>query len=140
MHADTLYHRMLEQEAAIASAKASNAPIPVFPPIFPSPSSPSPSLPESPPPAPFLAPRPVELFSKEHLVPAARAGLEKRLKDKTPEERELTERATAMEASQNDAVARKVSSMLEETERKRKERREKGEVRFGDLIAGLFGR
>ena len=34
MHADTLYHRMLEQEAAVNKAKEAGEPIPTFPPIL----------------------------------------------------------------------------------------------------------
>lgn len=34
MHADTLYHRMLEQEAEIEKAKAEGRPVPAFPSLF----------------------------------------------------------------------------------------------------------
>lgn len=178
MHADTLYHRMLAQEAAIAAAKASNTPIPTFPPIMTSSSSPGnssvalvspstssertppltttttdPTTPSSStsspaqqkqeqeqPPPPYLPARPFEQFSKDHLTPSAREALQKRLKDLPDEERELEERALAMEASQSDAVGRTLGKILSESERKRKERRETGEAGVGDWIAWLFGR
>jgi hypothetical protein len=34
MHADTLYHRMLDQEEAIEKAKAEGKLIPTFPPVI----------------------------------------------------------------------------------------------------------
>lgn len=177
MHADTLYHRMLAQEAAIAAAKASNAPIPTFPPIItpfspsansssailppPQPSSstttslhmttsPCPSAsppPPSPPPPqpthqpfPPLSTKPPELFMKEHLTPGARTAFQGRLEKLSPQERELEERAMAMEASQSEAVGRTVKSIMGESERKRRERREKGEAGFGDVVSSFFGR
>lgn len=178
LHADTLYHRMLAQEAAIAAAKTSNAPIPTFPPLMspssaqsPSfstqtptttttdptittPSSPSPSSssssPSPPPtqqqqqdpqaPAPYLPHRPLEQFSKDYLTPTARAALQKRLEELPPEAREVEERAVAMEASQTDAVGRTVDKLVSEHERKRKERREKGEAGVGDWFSSWFGR
>lgn len=42
MHADTLYHRMLDHEAAVEQAKAEGRPVPVFEPVMPG-STPSPS-------------------------------------------------------------------------------------------------
>lgn len=145
MHADTLYHRMLAQEAAIATAKANNAPIPQFPPpTITSPTSvstTSPPVPTTPFPHPLPLPaKSPEEFSKDHLLPAAREALQDRLKDLSPQERALEERATAMEASQTDAVGRTVTSILDEGERKRRERREKGESRWGDVVSGWFGR
>lgn len=62
------------------------------------------------------------------------------MKDETPEERELEERAVAMEGRQTDAITRKVASMLEESQRKRRERREKGEGTIGDYISWWFRR
>ena len=41
MHADTLYHRMLEQEAAIEAAKAEGRPVPAFPPLVTEPITPA---------------------------------------------------------------------------------------------------
>ncbi len=45
-----------------------------------------------------------------------------------------------MEASQSDAVGRTVKSLLGESERKRRERIEKGEAGLGDVISSWFGR
>lgn len=45
-----------------------------------------------------------------------------------------------MEASHTEVVGRTVKSILGESERKRRERREKGEAGVGDIISSWFGR
>lgn len=46
----------------------------------------------------------------------------------------------AMEASQTDVVARTMEKIVEESDQKRRERREKGEGGVGDWISYLLGR
>lgn len=125
MHADTLYHRMLSQERAIQDAESAGLPPPQFPPILSS----SPSSSAS-----------VSTVTSDSLSSAARKSLEERLKDMPREEAEVEERATAMEAKQDENVGREIGGLWEGRARERRERRERGETTVGDWVSGLFGR
>lgn len=142
MHADTLYHRMLSQEAAAAEAKAAGLPEPEFAPILSSVSrstnaKPDTSRTTSPAPKataknalPNLAPE-----TREYLTPAAQAELRERMKGMTPVERELEEQGTVMEVRMASEAGRQVSTVFGE----RKKRREDGTATMGDTISGWFG-
>lgn len=147
MHADTLYHRMLAQEAATAEAKAAGLPEPQFAPILSSVSKPPTATPvpnndnnntttAAPLPAspkddvPPLMPETQTLLS-----PASQATLRERLKAMTPIERELEERAVIMEAKTAKETGKQVTDIIGQ----RKKRREDGKATAGDTISGWFG-
>ena len=145
MHADTLYHRMLAQEAAVEEAKAAGLPEPQFAPILSSVSksikannntsataattAPSPQ-PTSKDDLPPLTPETQTL-----LTPASQAALRERLKGMTPMERELEERGVIMEAKAASETGKQVTDIIGQ----RKKRREEGKATAGDTISGWFG-
>ena len=146
MHADTLYHRMLVQEAAAADAKAAGLPEPQFAPILPSVSkstttqTPVPddtnNIPGA---AAAMAPKgdlPTLMPETQRLLtPASQAALRERLKSMTAMERELEERGVLMEAEAASETGRQVTDVIEQ----RKKRREEGKATAGDTISGWFG-
>lgn len=142
MHADTLYHRMLAQERATEEAKAAGKPIPEFPPIVASlpPASPSPSsqasassdkVASSPPQQPDPTPA--------QLKPKVQAQLAQRLKGLSPAERELEEKAIAMEIAAGQILGRQIDQLYEEQGKEKKERKARGEETVGDKVSGWFG-
>ena len=141
MHADTLYHRMLSQEAAAAEAKAAGLPEPEFAPILSSVSRSTNANPDTPKPIsspkaaatnalPDLAPE-----TRAYLTEAAQAELRERMKNMTPVERELEETGTVMEVRMASEAGKEVSKVFGE----RKKRREDGTATTGDTISGWFG-
>lgn len=141
MHADTLYHRMLDQEKAIEEAKAAGLPTPSFAPILPSRSStsqipPAPTKTTAAPPSakeielPTISPEAQSL-----LTPIAQTALRERLKTMTPFEREVEERSAVMEATAASETGKQVADIME----LKKKRREEGRATAGDTISGWFG-
>ena len=153
MHADTLYHRMLAQEAAVAEAKAAGLPEPTIAPLLPSiskstastpvpttnnttttttPAADTPSLPtaSSKDDLPTLMPETQEL-----LKPAAQAALRERLKGMTPVERELEEKGMIMNAQAASETGKLVTDIVGQ----RQKRREGGKATVGDTVSGWFG-
>lgn len=149
MHADTLYHRMLDQETAQKEAEEKGLPIPKFPPIIPKPrSAATPSSLPSPIAAEAAAQtrasaESVDPAAKgqkwELLTPEARAELEKRMKDKPETIRELEERAMIAEAESDASVVKRVAALQTTDLERRRERREKGEASIGDTVSGWLG-
>lgn len=137
MHADTLYHRMLEQEKAIQGAKAAGLPVPQFPPIVPSMSTAAPptaaytraadTLPEE------------DRITLDKLRPSIQTKLKKRLKGLNPDQKEIEEKAINAEIEAGDKLARDITTLFDQQARSRKERREQGTDTFGDKFSGLFG-
>jgi len=137
MHADTLYHRMLEQEKAIQGAKAAGLPVPQFPPIVPSMSTAAPAtaaytqaaetLPEE------------DRITLDKLRPSIQAKLKKRLKGLNADQKELEEKAINAEIEAGDKLARDVTTLFEQQAQSRKERREQGKDTWTDKISGVFG-
>ena len=139
MHADTLYHRMLDQESAVAKAKAEGLPIPTFPPMMSSPtgnltsdsattSSPSPGSENQ-------EPRPITIAD---LQPSVRAKFAERLKGLSPQERELEEKAINMEITAGLQMRGIIVELREEADEGRKKRQEQGKQTFGDRITTWF--
>lgn len=79
MHADKLYHRMMDYEAAVDEAKATNQPVPPLSSVF-NPNKPAPSIEEI------------------NLPPKMEKSLKKPLHELPPHERELAARAILQEA------------------------------------------
>ena len=141
MHADTLYHRMLSQEAAAAEAKAAGLPEPEFAPILSSVSrstnakadtsgTPPGSKAAAKNALPDLAPE-----TRAYLTVAAQAELRERMKGMTSVERELEEKGTVMEVRMASEAEKQVTTVFGE----RKKRREDGTATMGDTISGWFG-
>ncbi|MCJ1245209.1 hypothetical protein MMC30_002410 [Trapelia coarctata] len=138
MHADTLYHRMLERERAVEEAKAAGLPIPTFPDILSSSKSTPSTTTQMTPPA--SAENPVPLPPDlEGLKPKVKAQLRDRLKDLSPEERALEEKALAMEIAAGKTVGKQIDKMFEDQAKAKKLRKEQGKETFGDKISSLFG-
>ncbi|MCJ1356249.1 MAG: hypothetical protein MMC33_006243 [Icmadophila ericetorum] len=137
MHADTLYHRMIAQEAAVEAAKSASEPLPTFPPLLSTP------LPRSQKPA-------VELYldqaqkstqpsiSVEELKPAAKERFKERLKGLSEQEREVEEQAIRAEIAAGERLGRQIEGLREEEERQREKRRETGRRTFGDWVTDVF--
>lgn len=140
MHADTLYHRMLAQEAAIEEAKASSKPIPTFPPIFSTP------LPKTTPVANPAVESYLQVAQKgtqpsytvDELAPKAKERFKERLKGLSEREREVEEQAIRAEIAAGERLGRQIGELREEEERKREERRETGRRTFGDWVTDIF--
>ena len=138
MHADTLYHRMLAQEAAIEEAKATGLPTPAFAPIL-SPEKPATSSATA---APFAENGDAEegevelsATTKALLRPESQGKLLTRLKELPLSEREVEERSVQMEARASQEIGERVKQV----EEGRKRRREEGNASIGDTISGWFG-
>ena len=151
MHADTLYHRMLAQEAATQEAKASGLPAPAFAPILSaekpistSQSQPQPTAVSSAAAIALPIAEPLDAESGEFslspttkalLRPESQEKLLKKLKEMPPSEREVEERSVQMEAQ----ASREISERVRQVEEGRKRRREEGTASTGDTISGWFG-
>ncbi|KAL8934256.1 MAG: hypothetical protein Q9216_005998 [Gyalolechia sp. 2 TL-2023] len=156
MHADTLYHRMLAQEAAVAEAKASDTPIPTFGPLIPppaslaSPGNPIPIVSSGQPvsasaAATLKSARPLSYEESKdaylkRLKPEVRQRLEKTWEKRklTPEEKIIEARAYAMEAEAGIGVANQVGQIFEDMEKAREQRKKEGTSTFGDFITRIF--
>lgn len=164
MHADKLYHTMLARERAVSLARASNSPLPQFPPLFSSPTHQTSPNTTTNPNAPYYPPHPaspspptipastdprLQNLSYEQakttylksLRPEVRPALERNWDRKglTAEEKMVEARALAMEAEAGIETADEVGGMIREAREKRRERRRKGEAGWGDVISGWFG-
>lgn len=134
MHADTLYHRMLDQEAAIEKAKAEGLPIPTFSPILSKPKK----LDSTTDKIPFDAPKPENSLKPSDLSEKVQLGLKKRLEDLPERERQLEERAIEAELQAGEQVARNLGSIYERQAEERRRRKEEGKETIGDKFASIF--
>lgn len=158
MHADTLYHRMLDQERAVEEAKKSNLPIPEFPPLVTEPRSPDPSSTPAPTTStgqpisasaanllssaqPMSHDQTRDMYLKRILPPEAVAAQEKEWDRKglSAEEKMLEARAMAMEAEAGLGVADQVGKIMQETKKGKEERRKQGTAGLGDTVSGWLG-
>ena len=126
MHADSLYHRMLEQEKLIEAAKAEGTPVPTFPPLL---SSRSKDLP---------VPIDEGRLQPSDLKPTVQKGLKKRLEGLKDEEREVEERAIKAEIQAGVQVAEQLGSIYEKQAEERRIRKEQGKETIGDKITSIF--
>jgi hypothetical protein len=123
MHADTLYHRMLDQEAAIEAAKAEGRPVPVFPPLVTAPIAPTSGT---------------NQLEPSDLPPAAQKQLKKRLGGLSDEEREVEEKAIKAEIEAGEQVAGHLGSIYQKQEEEKKTRKEQGRETIGDKLSSVF--
>lgn len=157
MHADALYHRMLDQEAAAADAKAQGLPAPSFGPLVPlsdqttlqqQQHTTSTGAPVSASAAATLeSARPVSYEQGidaylRRLKPEVRQGLHAEWEQKkySDEEKLLAARAYAMEAEAGVDTANHVAHLMEQVQRGREQRRKDGTASVGDYVSGWLGR
>jgi hypothetical protein len=136
MHADTLYHRMLDQEKLIEEAKAEGRPIPTFPPLI---SSSKTKVAK-----PAAQPVPVKVPDNTELNPAdlpapMQTSAKQRLEGLEGEERKLEEMAIKAEIQASEELAGHLGSIYEKQAEERRKRKEEGKERIGDKIQSLFG-
>ncbi len=123
MHADTLYHRMLDQEAAIEAAKVEGRRIPAFPPLVTAP----------------IAPTSGEgLIEPSDLPPAVQKQLKKRLDGLSDEEREVEEKAIKAEIEAGEQVAGHLGNIYQKQEEEKRKRKEQGRETIGDKLSSAF--
>lgn len=124
MHADKLYHQLVEQEEAIDLAKKEGRPIPKF--------------------EPLKIQTPGVAREEEEKLPTLTPELQKSWQEqleKLPEEdRQAEEIALRAELKAKAEVAEKVKGIWEEQAKEREVRRQEGRLTIGDRINSLFGR
>ena len=149
MHADTLYHRMLAQEAAVEDAKAAGLPEPQFAPILSSVSRSTTATLTPNDTASAAQPAPAAVASasskddlpvllpetQKLLTPTSQAALRERLKTMTATEREVEETGVINEVRVVSETGKQVTDIMG----MRKKRREEGTATAGDVISGWFG-
>lgn len=133
MHADKLYHRMLDQERAIEAAKAADKPIPSFPPIIPSSAEALRTTTSS------TSSSTDKHITADQLSPEVQKLLKKRLKGLGPKEREVEERAIAAEIAAGERLGRQIGDIHQENDKAKRERKAQGKQTVGDQISSLFG-
>ncbi|KAF4625258.1 hypothetical protein G7Y89_g12911 [Cudoniella acicularis] len=132
MHADKLYHQMLEQESAIEAAKAEGRPIPSFPPLL----APKPKVESKATASQSTEPKmPVEIGDLREKI---QGPLRKKLDTLTGEQRDLEEEAIKAEIQAGTQVAERLNVLNKQAEEERKLRREQGRETLGDKIYSIF--
>lgn len=117
MHADTLYQRMLDHEAAVEQAKKDGSPVPVF----------NPALPRA-------------NVAKVNPTTELEKHWREKL-DKLPEEERVVEEAALRADLQAESeVARSVKQIWAAQKEERDTRKADGQSTFGDTLASLLGR
>lgn len=136
MHADTLYHRMLDQEAQIEAAKAEGKPVPSFPPLLSqSRSGQAASMQQANPPSSTSG---TEQIKPSDLSLAVQEQLKKRLDGLNDEEREIEEKAIVAEINAGEQLAGNLGSIYQKQEEERKQRKQQGRETIGDKVTSLF--
>lgn len=121
LHADKLYHQMLEQDAAVAEAKKEGRPVPKFDPVIP---------------------KQVADAATEEQVVRMSDSAKKRAQDKleklSPEERAAEEAAIEAEMRSKAEMVSKIKDLWKEQEAEREERLQKGEGTIWDKARAAF--
>ncbi|KAI5217961.1 hypothetical protein E4T41_08620 [Aureobasidium subglaciale] len=133
MHADKLYHEMLDREEATKAAEAQKLPTPEFKPLITSKST-TEALGERPAPETQPAREGLDMYTGEK-----RKALEQSLENKTPAEREIEIQLIAAEARANAEYAAVVHEHFEAEKHIREGRRERGRETVGDTIKRAWG-
>ncbi|KAK7757923.1 hypothetical protein SLS62_000301 [Diatrype stigma] len=133
LHADKLYHQLMEREAEIEQAKAEGRPLPKFSPLL---STATAAATET---TPVKKPTTQQQQEPEfELTPDQQETLRNKL-EKTPEEdRPAEEAALRGEWRARREVASRVQTLWTQQERERRERKERGEQTTWDRLAGAF--
>lgn len=132
MHADTLYHRMLDQEEAIEAAKAEGKPIPTFEPLLSArKAAPVQQIPTK--------AAPEEQYQPSDLPPNVQERLKKRLEGLEGKERELEEQAITAELRAGEEAATNLANIYQKQEEEKRARKEMGKETMGDKLSSIFG-
>ncbi|KAL3418539.1 autophagy protein [Phlyctema vagabunda] len=123
MHADTLYHRMLDQEKDIEKAKAEGRPIPSFPPLLSS----AKQIKEQ-----------TALTDSSKLPAKTQADLKERTKDMSVIEKELEEASITAEINSGRQVAGGLSAIYRKQDAERAKRKEEGKETLGDRFTSII--
>lgn len=158
MHADRLYHRMLDQEAAIAKAKEEGRPVPAFGPLID-----KVKVTETPEEATARAKKveesPVSSFAKKTATQLRKGGgkgeeeespisklsdsVQKQIKEKLEGmsgiERELEEKALIAEVTMGQQVNKNLKNIFSKEAAEREKRREEGKETIIDRFTSIFG-
>lgn len=118
MHADKLYHQMMEQEAAIEKAKAEGLPEPKFEPIIPKKASED---------------------QLANLSEEARKRYQEALEKVDESQRTAEEAAIQAEMRSKAEMVGKVKELWKEQEVERQARKARGEETLKDKVSALFG-
>lgn len=133
LHADTLYQRVVAQEAEITAAREAGLPIPKFPPLIPRV-------------APIPGERPQQQQQPqqqpqgelEELPPDRLEALRAKLKKVPEEERAAEEEAFRAEWRAKNEVAGRVYDLWRQQDEDRRVRKQRGEETMWDKVAGTF--
>lgn len=129
MHADTLYHRMIDQEKQTEEAKAEGRTVPIFPPLISKPkveSSDADSTPGD------------NKLKPSDLSPKVQASFKKRLEGLNDEERQIEERAIQAEIEAGEQVAGQLGKIYEKQDEERRQRKEQGRETISDKFFSVF--
>ena len=152
MHADRLYHRMLDQEAEIAKAKEEGRPIPGFGPLIgkvkvtdtPEESAAAASA-ASASPIGNAAAQAQAQQTEEEVNPISKLSdsVQKQIKEKLEGmsgiERELEEKALIAEVTMGQQVNKNLKNIFSKEEAERKKRQEEGTETIIDRFTSIFG-
>ncbi|KAH8899358.1 hypothetical protein GQ53DRAFT_308304 [Thozetella sp. PMI_491] len=125
MHADKLYHRMLEQEVAMEAAKKEGLPAPQFAPMFDKPKPAVDGVPD--------AADPVNMSAD------AQKQWKARLEKVEEEDRPAEEEAMKAELRAKAEMARRVQGIWDEQARARDARKAEGQETTMDKVSAWFG-
>jgi hypothetical protein len=134
MHADTLYHRMLEEERLADEAKAKGEPVPEFAPLIANQTGARDAVVEA---TATDADSTQQILGR--LSADKRANLEKNLEKLGPRQREVEEKAFAKDILLAEKLGREVDSKREEQMEERRRRKEDGKEGVGDYVGRWFG-
>lgn len=121
LHADKLYHQMLEQEDAVANAQKEGKPIPTFEPVLPKQVA-----------GAATADADVEMSE------SAKKRVQSKLDKLAEHERDAEEAALQAEMRSKAAMIGKIKELWKEQEAEREARRQKGAETMWDKATGVF--
>lgn len=127
MHADALYHRMLDQEKAIAAAKEAGLPPPTFEPVAPR--------------VPAVTIPALQKAAEEELIQPSEEmlqGWKKKLNELPPEERVAEEQALWADFRARSRIASAARQIWQEEAAERRTRQAEGKGTWADAVAGLL--
>lgn len=141
MHADKLYHQMLDREAAVEEAEKSGQVAPELPPLI-QPETTSAALgPDS-----AWARARQNAFelgaggNLSELTPKRQEQIKKQIEGLSDRERELELQLIAAESKAQSMFAEQINQRLDEDKHSRQDRRERGKETVGDTIKRLWGK
>ncbi|ESZ97440.1 hypothetical protein SBOR_2129 [Sclerotinia borealis F-4128] len=129
MHADTLYHRMIDQEKQIEEAKAEGRPVPIFSPLI------SKSKVER---TQGDSTQENNTLKASDLSPKVQASFRKRLEGLNDDERQVEERAIQAEIEAGTQIAKQLGNIYQKQDEERKQRKDQGKETASDKFFSIF--